>query len=386
MENVLFVDDDANLLAGMRRTFRKTYNVECAESALEALGKLDSGKRYSVIVSDMRMPKMDGVEFLSKVTTKCPDSMRIMLTGNSDQQTAIDAVNSGHIFSFLTKPCGNEELTNCIESAMEQYRLKSLEKDLLEKTLAGSVKVLVDIMHYTNPLAFGRACAIRELAVSIAKDLGARNVWEIRIATMLSTIGWLSVPDYIIDKVNRRATLDSEEMDLVQRQTEVAYDLLKSVPRLEQVANIIRYQGKNYDGTGFPEGEPGSGEEIPLGSRILKLLNAVTPLNNPERPRYTDMERISLDGSVFDPAVVLVAKQILAEGDQDEKEYEVIHTSIPVGQFLAGDILEQDLVGTDGKLLLSAGSQISEFHIAKLRQNQKFRKITDMIEICRILG
>src|SRR5437870_13752231 len=115
-EKILFVDDDANILAALQRQLRKQFSIHTSTDASRALESFETSGPYAVIVSDMRMPGMDGVQFLSKVRQRAPDSVRIMLTGNADQQTAVDAVNEGAIFRFLTKPCSTEVLA-CVLSA-----------------------------------------------------------------------------------------------------------------------------------------------------------------------------------------------------------------------------------------------------------------------------
>ncbi len=383
MEQVLFVDDDRSLLDGMRRTLYKSYKVDCAEGPAEAFKRLSEGTKYSVIVSDMRMPEMDGVEFFSKVSNKYPDPIRIMLTGNNDLQTAINAVNLGHIFCFLNKPCDKNELVTAIDSAIQQFRLKDLERDLLERTLAGSVKVLLDVMRYTNPLAFGRTCAIRKLALDLAQNLGERNLWEVKIATMLSTIGWLSVPEFIIEKVIARKELDPSEHELVRQHTEVAYNLLSVVPRLEQVANIVRFQDLNFDGSGSDVGSAFFGEDIPLCSRVLKVLNSVTPLNSTRPPTIEAVDKLPMDGREYDPVVIVALKDILSHQVGTDVDELRTYLEVPPKSVRAGDMLEENLHGADGSLLLTAGNEISEFHIAKLRQNEKFMKLASMVHISR---
>src|SRR5829696_4359 len=134
---ILCVDDERNVLEAYQRSLRKEFHIEIATSGAEGLAAVESQGPYAVIVSDMRMPGMDGIRFLAKVKEKAPDSVRIMLTGNADQQTAIEAVNEGNIFRFLTKPCPPETLAKALSAGLQQYWLVVAEKELLEKTLSG---------------------------------------------------------------------------------------------------------------------------------------------------------------------------------------------------------------------------------------------------------
>ncbi|NMM45619.1 response regulator [Rhodospirillaceae bacterium KN72] len=386
MGKVLFVDDDPNLLAGIRRQFQRRYDIDFAGGGKAALEKLHSAGPFAVVVSDMRMPEMDGVEFLSTVAQEHPDAIRIMLTGNTDQKTAIDAVNRGHVFNFLNKPCETTVMTAAIDNALTQFKLRSMERDLLEKTLAGSVKVLLDVLRVINPIAYSRSNLLQPLAARIAADLGAPNIWEIKIATMLAAIGWMSVPEVILEKLFRHRPLGPEEQILVDRQPEVAYELIKSVPRLEGVARIIRFQNKNFDGTGAPESIALAEEDIPLGSRILKVLNAATPMDRTRRPSLAQLEKMEKSERVYDPVVLMMTRSVLEEFRETDLQEPVTVIEVQVGRLLPGDILEEDLTAPDGSLLLSAGSELSEFHIVKLRHDPKYPELSGTVPVTRYFG
>src|SRR4030067_3783918 len=152
-EKILFVDDDPNILSAYQRQLRKQFTVDTALGGDLGLTAIANHGPYSVIVADMGMPGMNGVQFLSKVKEIAPDSVRMMLTGNADQHTAMSAINEGNIFRFLTKPCQPEVITKVLTAGIEQYRLVTAEKDLLEKTLNGRVKGLNDTLAIVNPTA-----------------------------------------------------------------------------------------------------------------------------------------------------------------------------------------------------------------------------------------
>ena len=384
MEKILFVDDDPMLLAGIRRQLRNEFDIDCAEGGAVGLDMINSGTHYAAIVADMRMPGMDGVEFLSSVAVRHPDPTRIMLTGNNDQETAVKAVNEGHVYRFLNKPCAIDELRETLKAAVERHRLRCLERDLMERTLAGSVKVLLDVMEVTNPIAFGRVCSLRGLAEKTAEALGAVNNWEIKIATLLSSIGWISVPDDIIQKVVLKQKLSIEEREIVERHVDVAYDLIKAVPRMGGVASTIRYQDKNFDGSGYPN-DPISGEKIPLGSRILKVLNAVTPMGANMRPDPELCRNLSMDGDEYDPAVVLIVQDVLDHDAAIRSADHVEVLELPPSRLMSGEVLETDLCASDGTLLLSAGHQLTHLHITKLRRHPKYKMIIEPATVSRVI-
>ena len=170
-ETVLIVDDDANLLAGLRRQLRGRFTVVTATGGEEALASLEQGEPPAVILSDMRMGGMSGVETLGRFKEKAPDTVRLMLTGNADLQTAIEAINNGHIFRFLTKPCPQDVLEAGLNAALRQHRLIMAEKELLEQTLAGSVKVLTDMLAMVAPESFARSGRMRAWLRKVVADL-----------------------------------------------------------------------------------------------------------------------------------------------------------------------------------------------------------------------
>src|ERR1051325_12168340 len=132
-EKILFVDDERAILDGYRRLLRGEYEFDIGLGPNQALEMLTK-QSYAVVIADMRMPEMDGAQFLPKIASEYPGTMRIMLTGNSDMQTAVRAVNEGAVFRFLTKPCDKELLRTTIQAALVQYRLSSLQQESLGTT------------------------------------------------------------------------------------------------------------------------------------------------------------------------------------------------------------------------------------------------------------
>jgi DNA-binding NtrC family response regulator len=150
-ETILFVDDEPAILDGYKRVLYKDFAIETAVGAEAGLALMKSHGPFPVVVSDMRMPKMNGVQFLSEVKSVAPDTVRMILTGYADVPTVMDAVNESNIFRFLTKPCEKTILGSALTSALTQYRLVVAERELLEKTLQGMVRVLADVLSFVNP-------------------------------------------------------------------------------------------------------------------------------------------------------------------------------------------------------------------------------------------
>ena len=157
MKKILFVDDEPNVLFAIQRQLHQQFEVQTASGPIAGLEALQNGRGYAVVVADMGMPAMNGVEFLAKAREMAPDVVRVMLTGYVNQSTAVEAINQGHIFRFLNKPCSTEKLIQAVEAAVAQHNLIIAERDLLENTLGGSLKVLSEILALAEPKTFGQA-------------------------------------------------------------------------------------------------------------------------------------------------------------------------------------------------------------------------------------
>lgn len=268
---ILCVDDDRHLLDGLARVLRRSFTVTTAASGTDGLVLIDSSEPFAIILSDMRMPAMDGATFLRLAREKSPLSVRILLTGQAELGDAIKAVNEGAIFRFLTKPCAQETLLGTLEAAAEQYRLITAERVLLEETLHGSIKALTDVLAMAHPAAFGRATRLKQLSGELAAELAIADRWQLEIAAMISQIGCVTLPSDLVIRAFNGAALNESEQVLIDRVPETSARLLDSIPRMETVRQIVAYQDKRFNGQGVPRDRV-SGEDIPLGSRILKVV------------------------------------------------------------------------------------------------------------------
>ncbi|SMP71164.1 HD domain-containing phosphohydrolase [Desulfonatronum lacustre] len=373
-EKILFVDDDHNILDAFRRNFRKEYELETATSAREAAGIIARKGPFAVVVSDMRMPGVDGVQFLTRLKEICPDTIRIMLTGYADVQSSIAAVNEGSVFRFLTKPCSAQHMKRVLEDALRQYRLVTAEKQLLEQTLSGSIKVLTELLALVNPDAFGRANRIHRLVRQMALHLGMTNTWEIENAALLSQIGCMLLPTMAIQRITRGETLDEEMQHIYDMHPMIAADLLGHIPRLENVREMIAYQEKKYDGEGAPIGGK-SGPDIPLGGRILKILVDFDQLGN--SGKSTDQALGILRGREgwYDPRVLDVLERVLSR----KSGYEL--KEVRVDQLQTGMLLTEDVQSLKGTLLVAQGQEVSTVLITRLRTYAEISGVHEPIKV-----
>jgi response regulator RpfG family c-di-GMP phosphodiesterase len=350
---ILCVDDEPAILSGFQRTLRREFTVDVASGGEAALASLANAEPYAVVVSDMHMPGMDGVRFLARVREVAPLTVRMMLTGNSSVDTAIEAVNEGHIFRFLTKPCPAETLAKALHAGVAQYRLLTAEKDLLERTLKGTVNVLADLLTLVNPAAFGRAARVRRLVERIAEARpDGINRWELEVAALLSQIGCVTMPEETVDKVFRGKPLAPEEAKIFAQHPKIGHDLLVNIPRLEEAALIIAYQDKRYDGSGTPA-DPVRGDGIPLGARILKIALDCDTLVTAGMPLAAVLSALRGRVGCYDPALL----EALVVATRDEVAYVIRDVEVPA--LGIGMRLAVDLRSPSGLLLVGKGQEVT---------------------------
>ncbi|MEQ8286314.1 HD domain-containing phosphohydrolase [Thalassospira sp.] len=382
---VLFVDDDENLLMGMKRKLRGKFNFDTALGPNEALEKIRSGTQYAVCVADMRMPEMDGVQLLSEISKISPDTVNMMLTGNADQHTAVEAINQGHIFRFFNKPCEDDDLIAGLKAGLRQYQLVTAEKALIEQTLAGSVKVLTEILAQLNPTIFGKAMRAKTWCDKIAKPVGYKHPWELGLAALLAPIGYVSLPPEILTRLGQDKPLQPLERDVVRRTPEVARSLISNIPRLEQVAGIVYLQNRNFDGSGFPAEGP-LGEDIPLGARILRIFNDLEKIVDNTLVVKHHFDELRQKPQRYDMALL---DKIEAELAEDDPSYDKVaypqgtELDIYLKHLRMNDFLLTDIETLGGNVLLTHGNYVSEIQLQRLRVFQELHQFHEPIRVRR---
>ena len=268
-DRVLFVDDEPNVLDGIRRQLRNRVDIETATSAAAGLDIIRQQGPFAVVVSDMRMPEMDGARFLAKVNEIAPQTVRMVLSGQADLESTISAVNEGRVFRFLLKPCNSETLFGVIQNGIEQYRLVHAEKHLLENTLNATVKVLFNVIGLINPVAQRRAAQIQRYAESAASALRlAPDMWQYHLAAMISQLGCITLPQETLARAFSGQPLSAEENKLYESHPEIAGKLLGTIPRLEAVAGMVAGQMR-VPSPDVAKGDPSTWQPEKIGAAIL---------------------------------------------------------------------------------------------------------------------
>ncbi|MEQ1604116.1 MAG: HD domain-containing phosphohydrolase [Pyrinomonadaceae bacterium] len=370
---ILCVDDEVNVLDAFKRTLRKEFEVFVADGGEQALAMIRTERPFAVILSDMRMPGMNGIQLLGQVKQIAPQTVRMMLTGNSDQQTAIDAVNEGSVFRFLTKPCPPERFTETLLAGLEQYRLITAEKQLLEQTLSRSLQVLLDILSIVNPTAFNRSGRVKKLAKDLAERLKVEKVWEIEFAAMLSQIGCVSVPEDILQKIASNIPLSNKETGLYNRHPQIGYDLVIRIPRMENVAAIILGQNRRFE----EDNVNASQVDAPaIGSRILKtVIDYDRFISNGINP-HNALRELSERTGWYDPAVILALQRSVDTTADDFESLELGVVDLQPGMYLEGP-----LVSLRGSTLLPAGQEITTSLILRLANLVETGMVQNRIQV-----
>lgn len=344
---VLFVDDEPATLEGLQLTQRKRYDVRVASSASAGLKILAAEPEIAAVVSDMRMPEMDGAAFLAKVREVAPDAVRLLLTGHADIDASVRAVNEGRIFHYLTKPCSPEQVGAALASAVEMHRLISTERTLLQQTLVGSVKAVISVLGLTNPAALARAMHIRDRASEAAMRLGIENRWSIEFAALLSQIGAACLPEAVVGKLRRGQPLDAVETEELAQSIGAVTHALREIPHLEPVVGLLDE---------LSELTIGNRADAVHASANARLLHALIDLESQESA-----------GVSFEEALLGLRQNEKKYGSEtlaaltgiSEKSEPLDAVICSPGALKEGMVLADDLHTTDGLLLLPRGFELS---------------------------
>jgi response regulator RpfG family c-di-GMP phosphodiesterase len=381
------VDDEPNVLSAFERQLRGSYDIHTTHRPEEALQLINSGERFAVVVVDMHMPGLNGIELLAEIKKIDPSAVRVMLTGNADQKTAVSAINSGQIFRFLNKPCSTEQLTEALEASLEQYQLYFAERELLQRTLQGSIHLLVELINIVDPALMSEVTSLRKPVDYFTAELGDSSAWATRIALTLSAIGPILLPPALASRVHAGIELTKREQEIVNKNPDRCYELVKNIPRLDAVAEILRFIEKRFDGTGPPEVNI-RGQCIPLGSRIIKALRDFQLLREEfEDPRIA-YERMSWREGWYDPAVFdLIGRYFelvdppatVEETGPASSEPELLTTT--VANLETDQLVKEDIVTNDNVLLVKAGSVLTDTLIARIKNYHSFVGVVEPLTV-----
>ncbi len=363
-DTILYVDDDPNILAACRRSLGRKLNLTTAQSGAEGLEIIRKSAPFAVVLADMRMPEMDGIEFLCQVRKLSPDTVGMMLTGNSDQETAKGAVNRGRVFRFLTKPCDQNVLRDALLAGISQYRLITAEKELLQKTLTGSIKALAEVLGLVNPKAFARGSRIKPIVKALVARLDLDQPWQYEIAAMLSQLGCIVLPPETIDKVFSKRELTEQEEEMFASHPHHGRKLLEHIPRLEQCAQIIEHQLTRYDA--WDTAQMGQSDSaIALGAQILLASTDFDAHLSDGLGRLVAIKKMRERKGVYNPDLLDILENAPIPGVDDVLRGAI--KNLNVSELNVGMFAVEDILTASGTLLVPKGSEITPPLLARLR-------------------
>lgn len=323
-KKILMVDDDPNLLASCKRQLRNDYIIESAVDGEEALKKIGENGGYAVIISDFQMPKMNGVEFLSKTREIAPDTVRMLLTGHADMETATGAINQGNIFRFLVKPCSMDDLKQAINAGLRQYQLVAGEKELLKQhynkkimqALQETIQGIAMTVEARDPYTAGHQRRVTKIASAIAHEmkLPEEQIAGLELAGLIHDIGKVYVPAEIL---NRPGRLTEEEFALIKTHVVVGYDIVKNIEFPWPIATSILQHHERINGSGYPSKI--TDKEIIIEAKILAVADVLEAMatHRPYRPALPiekAIEEISQNkGVLYDEDVVECCLKVFYE-------------------------------------------------------------------------
>ncbi len=341
LPKILCVDDEPQVLEGLILHLRRKFQVVTAAGGGEALEKLKSQGPFLAVVSDMRMPGMSGAELLKQVRALAPDTMRLLLTGQADMVSAISAVNDGQIFRFLTKPCPPPTLLAALDAATAQHRLVTAERELLELTLRGTVRMLGDVLALANPLAFGKVVREKALVEVMLSAVAPAELWKAEVACLFTRLGTINLSPTTLEKWYRGDELSPEDRAQTDKLPQATEAFLSHIPRLDSVRDIVSSLAR------------GDGASAPIGARALRLA--------------FDFETLRCRGDSDALALETLRGRT---GQYDEKLLEVLaahlHTNggpkvreVSTKEIRAGMVLTEDVKTKAGMLLVPRGFEIT---------------------------
>lgn len=359
---VLLVDDEQNVLSALRRGLRGRFDLETAEGGPMALEMIRERGPYAVVVTDMRMPEIDGLHVLSSVRKSHPDTMRVMLTGNADQKTAIDAVNQGAIFRFLNKPCPAEVLGDTIEAALQQHHVQAAERSLLTRTLTGTIALVTEVLSVVNPTAYGRSNRLRQLAHKLCDRLQIEDAWQIEVAAMLSQVGCVAVPENLLSKQLSGASLTAAEQQTLQAQANLGSKLVAKIPRLEAVAKMIALSSRSS--TTWHEVDDGEEStsshdrtKIMEGAQIISLINEFD-MHCQHESMSQAISRLR-DEDKYDSELVGALSNVVLGNMQQ--------LIVQVNELRDGMMLDEHVLTLAGDILIARGHELTPSLIQRVR-------------------
>jgi response regulator RpfG family c-di-GMP phosphodiesterase len=291
---------------------------------------------------------MDGATMLAEIKKLNPEVVTVLLTGYTDFESAMAAVNEGNVFRMLSKPCPPEALIKVLKDAAAQHDLIKGKRILLDKTLRGAVDALAQSLSTAKPLFFGRAQRVRRLANELASMMNVANSWRVDVAAVFSQLAYISLPEAVSEDVYHKRKLETEVKEIVKRLPEETASIIDKIPGLEEVGEILNKIDIQHR---FEEDDP---EGLRLAASILKVALDFDFYEEQGHARSIIVQTLLSRGHDYDPKVCECLSEILVVTEQTYKLEELTIKELDVGMRLAQDLRLDE----DGFLVASSGADV----------------------------
>lgn len=370
---ILYVDDEESICLSFKSLMRnKKIEVFTLSDSTMIEETLRSSGPFSVVLTDQRMPGKDGVAVLREVMKDSPETMRVMVTGYADMEAVKGAINVGGIIQYISKPWNDNEMRSLVDDLIVRYNVAAERRFLLgelklknetlqlllDGTVAGVVKLLSDAIASVSDSVAAQNVRIRKLGEAILKmmpELDDKEKWDINRALDLFNLGIILLPPLIQLRINKEGIQAVNDHPVAKSHHILAAELLKQIPQFEDVAHILLLMRKQFDGTGEPHQDRIVGKNLPLGSRILKILIDLETLSTDHFRGREVLEEMRRKRNLYD--VDLIDRLLGTQAATQNKRRDV---RIPSHGLTAGMMLLEDLVTQNGQLLLRKNATLTE--------------------------
>jgi len=392
--NVLYVDDETALLSAFTSLFRREgLQIHTLADSTTIDQSLEQDGPFALVVSDQRMPGLDGVGTLERVRLKSPNTVRVMLTGFADQDDTVRAINTAEISRYIVKPWDDQALREIVHECVDAYNLAgenrhlshelalrnaSLE-ELLEGTVGQTIQLLSHLISYINVHAAHQTERVRTLGnavLNLSKTVTPEERWDIQCALELFNLGIAVLPAWIQVTLNKEGLWSLARFPAALNHQLMAHDLLKDIPRFDRVARIIQLSHKDFDGGGEPLSIVVKGHDLPLGARLLRILIDLDSLGT-EHFRGRDMLlKMIHQEKKYDTELISLMLGLESSLRRSHAEKRVT-----IEELAEGMILVEDMVTTRGHVMIRAGSTITKPVLRILSQSRQYDPIKEPITV-----
>lgn len=357
LPKIIYVTAEKHYAKEALAVLGKAFEVTVATTAKDGFLKLSKDQGARVVISDLRLPDVDGITFLAKVRSDFPKVVRILASGDEDFKALTGAVNLAHVYTILPRPCDPKVLRKAVVEAVKLYGKVRPDADALRDTMFGTVRMLVDILDLTHPVAVRRSKRIRRRARKVSEEVNAMTPQFMDMVVLLSNIGCVGLPAGLLKKIEKGASVSKEEQQIFLTHPSIAAHLLENIPRMGKIANVIRHQNTPCS------------EKPPLGARVLKACIDLDHLQIKGMSADKGIEYMRGKPDVYDVKVVDALGKHLGDSGK------TVCNEISVAELKPGMVMQADMVTESGTVLLQKGDVLSD------SSYQRINAFSDLLHI-----